>query len=542
MNYTVEGNIVDVVSRKIFKGLLEVSNGKIVSIREDDTIHSDNYILPGLIDSHIHIESSMLVPSEFARAAVINGTIATVSDPHEIANVLGLDGIKFMLENGELVPFKFFFGAPSCVPATPFESSGAVISAEDIEQLFSQYDLNYLSEMMNFPGVLYEVPEVIDKLNIAKKFGKKIDGHCPGLSGEQLEKYISAGITTDHECFSIAEAREKIQKGMKILIREGSAAKNFDELKQLIYESPDMVMLCSDDKHPDDLIDGHINILIKRALASGLDLFDVVSAATVNPILHYSLDCGLLRKGDNADFIVVNNLETFDILETYIDGIKVAENGNCLFAPVEFSPINKFFCEKLSPSDLQILDNGRKIRVIEAIEGELITNSIEVKPKVENGCIVSDIEQDVLKIVVQNRYVPAKPAVAFIKNIGLKQGALATSVAHDSHNIIAVGTNDADLAEAINLIIENKGGMAAVRGSEKSILPLEVAGIMSSASLEVVANKYLELNQLAKKYGSSMNAPFMTLSFMALLVIPKLKLSDKGLFDGEKFCFTELEI
>jgi len=542
MKYVVEGNIVDVPARKIFKGRLEIHNGKIEEVIADDSIKSEYYILPGLIDSHIHIESSMLVPSEFARGAVVNGTIATVSDPHEIANVLGVEGFEFMLSNSKLVPFKFNFGVPSCVPATCFESSGAAISADDVQYLFDKYNLNYLSEMMNFPGVIYDDKVVEQKLSIARNIGKKIDGHCPGLSGEQLDKYIAAGITTDHECFSIDEAREKIRKGMKVLVREGSAAKNFDTLKHLLNESPQMVMLCSDDKHPDDLLIGHINLMIKRALESGVDLFDVLTAAIVNPILHYSLECGLLKKGDWADFIIVENLVSLKVLATYINGEKVAENGRCLFDSVPITAINKFNCEKLKLDDIKQLDKGNKIKVIVAIEGELITDSIEVTPKVEDGMIVSDIEQDVLKLVVLNRYEKSPPAIGFIKNIGLKQGALATSVAHDSHNIIAVGTNDNDLINAINLIIDNKGGMAAASVEEKFVLPLEVAGIMSSSTLEEVAAKYAELNNISKKYGSSMNAPFMTLSFMALLVIPKLKLSDKGLFDGEKFCFTDLEI
>ncbi len=538
-SFSISGNIVDIHNRRTFPGTIIVENGKIINITED-TVSYDTYLMPGFIDSHIHIESSMLIPSEFAREAVKKGTVATVSDPHEIANVCGMEGIDFMLKNGKSTPFKFFFGAPSCVPATTFETAGAEITAKDIEILLNNPDIKYLSEMMNYPGVLYGFPDVVEKLVVAKNAGKPIDGHAPGLKGEMAEKYISAGITTDHECFSIEEALDKIKFGMKILIREGSAAKNFDALKPLIKSHTGMVMLCSDDKHPDDLVEGHINQLVKRAVSDGFDFFDVMQTAVINPINHYKLNVGTLRIGDEADFIAVDNLTDLNVLKTYIDGILVAINGETLIDSIPTEPINQFNCTLKSADDFKIMATGSKIKVIEALEGQLITNQIEIEAKIEDENFVCDIENDILKISVVNRYDDSKPAVAFIKNFGLKSGAIAGSIGHDSHNIIAVGTSDEMLAKAVNLIIENKGGIVAVDENEEFVLPLPVAGLMSTESALIVGEKYQTIDQKAKQLGSKLKAPFMTLSFMALLVIPSIKLSDKGLFDGTKFEFINL--
>ncbi len=542
MKTKLSGNIVDIINRRIFKGTIEIKGGKIINIIESEQAQGDNYILPGLVDAHIHIESSMLVPSEFARAAVVHGTVATVSDPHEIANVLGTRGIDFMVENSLSSPFKFYFGVPSCVPATNFESSGAKLNPRDIGELFVKYNLKYLSEMMNFPGVIYGDEDVKAKLEIARKLGKVIDGHAPGVKGDDLKKYAAAGISTDHECFTLDEALEKISLGMNILIREGSAAKNFDTLHSLISTHTDKVMLCSDDLHPDDLAAGHINLLVKRALAFGHDIFDILQTAILNPSRHYSLDVGLLRKGDAADLIVIDSLENFNILKTFIDGNLVSENGKPYINSTHVDKVNIFNAKRLIESDIEIEHRGGEIKVIVAIEGELITDWVAETPLVENGKIISDPKRDILKLVVVNRYSPAPPKVAFIHNIGLQKGALATSVAHDSHNIIAVGTSDEEIIKAINLLIDNKGGMAAVSGLKNEILALPIAGLMSDEPIEQVAVKYKQLNDFALRLGSKLATPFMTLSFMSLLVIPKLKLSDKGLFDGEKFCFTELEV
>ncbi|MFO8067524.1 MAG: adenine deaminase, partial [Bacteroidales bacterium] len=434
--FSISGNIIDIVKKRIFKGIVYVKDGIIADIKEKD-VDEDVYILPGLIDSHIHIESSMLIPSEFARIAVVHGTVGVVADPHEIANVLGVKGVEFMIENAKKVNFKFCFGAPSCVPATDFESSGAKISVDEIETLMKNPDIGFMAEMMNFPGVVFDVPEVMDKIKVSAKYNKVIDGHAPGLSGKDLDKYIKAGISTDHECFTKKEAKEKIKKGMKILVREGSAAKNFQELIPLIKDFPESIMLCSDDKHPDDLIKGHVNILVKNAINKGFDIFDVIRAASMNPREHYGLKNGLLQKGDAADFIVVDNLKSFSVLKTYIDGIKLAENGESLMEKLKEKDVNHFECGELSPADLRVPAETEKANVIKAIDGQLITEKEIVNMDAVDGYITTNIENDILKIVVQNRYNDSKPSVAFIKGFGLKKGAIASTVAHDSHNIIA---------------------------------------------------------------------------------------------------------
>ena len=537
--FPLSGNIVDVVTRRIIPGTLWVENGLVARIEEGDA-ESDHYILPGLIDAHVHIESSMLVPAAFARLAVVHGTVGTVSDPHEIANVLGVEGVEYMIANGRQVPFRFYFGAPSCVPATPFEASGATITPAAIEKLLQHPEIRYLAEMMNFPGVVHQDKDVMEKIAHARRLGKVVDGHAPGLGGDALQRYALAGISTDHECFTLEEAREKIALGMKILIREGSAAKNFEALIPLMASHPESLMLCSDDKHPDDLVHGHINLLVQRALAKGYDLFDVLRSATFNPKEHYGLGNGLLQAGHPADIMVVNNLKDFRVLKTYIEGQLVARHGQSLLSPVHSETPNRFHCRPIRPEQLQVPVKGPHIRVIGALDGQLITESLAESARVDNGMAVSDPARDILKLVVQNRYQEAPPAVAFIKGFGLKQGAMASTVAHDSHNIIAVGTNDSELARAINLLVEAKGGIAVVGHGEEQLLPLPVAGIMTPAEGKETAARYQQLDAAAKKLGSTLSAPFMTLSFMALLVIPELKLSDKGLFDGKTFQHVSL--
>ena len=539
MDQKIKGHIVDVVNKQIFKGIITVKNGSISSIKRAE-VSEDQYILPGLIDAHIHIESSMLTPVQFARIAVVNGVVSTVSDPHEIANVLGIEGVKFMIESGKKVPFKFYFGAPSCVPATPFESSGAVLGVEETAKLIGMQEVKYLSEMMNFPGVLFGDEEVVAKLVIAKKYKKPVDGHAPGVTGDNARKYADAGITTDHECFTLEEAEEKIKYGMKVLIREGSAAKNFDELIPLIEKYPDEIMFCSDDKHPDDLIQGHINELVKRAISKGYDPVTILRSCIFNPVKHYNLNVGMLQKGDDADFIIVDNLTDFNVQQTWIQGVVVAENGVSFIVSEPEETPNKFESEKIRGCDIVVKAASKTIKVIEAIEGQLITNCIKLKAKIENGCVVPDLDRDVLKLVVMNRYQKSKPQMAFIKNFGLMSGAIASTVAHDSHNIIAVGTSDEEIVNAVNLLVESKGGICCVNGAEQYHLPLPVAGIMSNEDGYKVARDYEMIDKQVKKLGSNLKAPFMTLSFMALLVIPELKLSDKGLFDGNKFEFTSL--
>ena len=536
----IQGQIVDIPNKRIFSGEIIVENGKISSIIEKEH-NVTAYILPGFIDSHIHIESSMLVPSEFAKIAVLHGTVATISDPHEIANVLGKEGVCYMIENGKKVPLKFHFGAPSCVPATFFETAGAVIDSEEIKELMSHPEIYYLAEMMNYPGVLFDDEEVLKKIAWAKHFNKPIDGHAPGLRGEPIKKYISAGISTDHECFSYDEAAEKLSLGMKVIIREGSAAKNFDALIDLLPENYENMMFCSDDKHPDDLILGHINQLCARAVAKGFDIFKILQVACVNPVKHYKMDVGLLQENDAADFIVVENLTDFKVKQTYINGELVAENGKSFVQHVDFEKPNNFNTSAKVLNDFKVKSSAKTIRVIEALEGQLITNEIHCTPKIVDGNLVSDVENDVLKMAVVNRYSNAEPAIAFIKNFGLKKGAIASSVAHDCHNIVVVGTSDEEILNAVNLLIENTGGICAVNGNKKKSLALPVAGIMSDQNGWEAGRLYQEIDAMAKELGSNLKAPFMTLSFMALLVIPDLKLSDKGLFSGKSFAFTDLE-
>jgi adenine deaminase len=537
----VKGNIVDILNKRIFKGEVCLENGQISAIREVNH-EVENYILPGFVDAHIHIESSMVVPSEFAKIAVLHGTVATVSDPHEIANVLGVQGVYFMIENGKKVPLKFNFGAPSCVPATSFESAGAVINADDIKLMMENPDINYLAEMMNYPGVLFDDEEVLQKIEHAKNNNKPIDGHAPGLRGDDVTKYIAAGISTDHECFRYDEALEKLQKGMKILIREGSAAKNFDALIDLLPEHYNNMMFCSDDKHPDDLLLGHINQLCERAVAKGIDVFKVLQAACVNPVKHYNLEVGLLQVGDPADFILVDNLKEFNVLETYINGELVAKNEKSFVKSVPFEVLNNFNTDIKKVADFRLASSSKKIRVIEALDGELVTNNIEADSLIVDGNLVSNTATDVLKMTVVNRYKNETPSIAFIKNFGIKEGAIASSVGHDSHNIIAIGVSDEAICKAVNLIIENKGGVCAVTKTTEKVVALPVAGIMSDQPAEIIGNAYAELDAMVKDMGSTLSAPFMTLSFMALLVIPSLKLSDQGLFDGNSFKFTSLDL
>jgi adenine deaminase len=539
--FKVQGYLADVWKKEIYPAEIKVENGKIVSISKISETGPQplKYILPGFIDSHVHIESSMLIPSEFARLAVVHGTVATVSDLHEIANVCGIEGVEFMLQNGKKVPFKFNFGAPSCVPATTFETSGAVLNSYDVKQLLQNPEIRYLSEMMNFPGVLHNDAEVMAKIAAAKTAGKPVDGHAPGLMGEQARQYINAGISTDHECFTREEALNKLHYGMKIIIREGSAAKNFNELISLLNDYPGSIMFCSDDKHPDSLVAGHINQLCVRAAATGIDIFKILQAACVNPVLHYKLDVGLLREDDNADFILVDDLQNFGVWQTYIDGQLVAQNGSTYIKSVTEQPINLFNCTPINEPDIEIKCNSaNKMQVIEALNGQLITNRLFLDVTAISGQVLGDKENDILKIIVVNRYKKAAVAKVFVKNFGLKSGAIASSVAHDSHNIIAVGVEDENIVKAVNLIISEKGGVSCVSPNDAKYLPLPVAGLMSTGDGYSVAAAYTQLDAMAKQLGSTLSAPFMTLSFMALLVIPHLKLSDLGLFDGDNFRFA----
>jgi adenine deaminase len=539
-SYTLTGQYVDILKKNIYPAQLTVSNGQIEKIE-----HCDNapmhYIMPGFIDSHVHIESSMLIPSAFAKLAVVHGTIGTISDPHEIANVCGVEGVHYMIQNGKKVPFHFFFGAPSCVPATIFETAGATINSDQVAELLANKDIYYLSEMMNFPGVLNKDQEVMKKISAAHKAGKPVDGHAPGLMGAQAQQYIQAGISTDHECFTIEEAVDKLSYGMKILIREGSAAKNFEALHELLDDHPTMMMLCSDDKHPDSLLEGHINVLCARAVAKGINVFNVLRAACINPVLHYQLPTGFMQDGDPANFIVVEDLVHFKVKQTYINGALVAEEGKSFIPTIQEKVINQFDTQAIHEKDIELakehypMNEQGLIPVIEAIDGQLITHCLWKQPTIVQNQLASNIEEDILKVVVYNRYFKTAPKIAFIKNFNFKKGAIASTVAHDSHNIIAVGVDDASIVKAINLVIKEKGGISCVNEQEEQVLGLPVAGLMSVEDPYWVAQSYTQIDLMAKSLGSKLGAPFMTLSFMALLVIPHLKLSDKGLFDGDGF-------
>jgi adenine deaminase len=542
--FTTYGKLVDVLNQRIFPAAITVEAGKIKSIEAlaeaDETMP---FIAPGFVDAHVHIESSMLVPSQFARMAVVHGTVATVSDPHEIANVCGMEGIYYMIEDGKKVNFKFNFGAPSCVPATQFETAGATISVEDVDALLAMPDIKYLSEMMNFPGVLHGDAEVMAKIAHAQKHQKPVDGHAPGLRGDAARKYIAAGMSTDHECFSAEEALDKLQHGMKIIIREGSAAKNFEALAPLMHEHFENLFFCSDDKHPDSLEQGHVNELCARAVAKGVDAMKVLRMACVNPVLHYQLSVGLLQVGDPADFVLLNNLIDFRVLATYIDGQLVAAKGQSFIKAQPSDTINHFDCLPVEAHALRFpIPKTTIVPVIEALDGQLITNQLSVPVDQflqADGCLLANSKVDLLKMVVVNRYRQSKPAVCFIRNFGFGHGAIASSVAHDSHNIIAVGCDDASLAEAINAIVAAKGGVSCVDENGIACLALPVAGLMSNEDGYSVAKQYTAIDQRAKALGSSLAAPYMTLSFMALLVIPHLKLSDLGLFDGDHFRFVD---
>lgn len=548
MAFSIKTNLIDIIDREIYPAEITVENDTITSIRRI-TEKVEGYTLPGFIDAHVHVESSMLVPSEFARLAVVHGTVATISDPHEIANVMGMKGIEYMIENGKQVPFHFFFGAPSCVPATAFETAGAEINAGDIDQLLSRPEIVYLAEMMNYPGVINGDKIVHDKLKIAEKHNKPIDGHAPGLRGDAMRNYFSAGtgsrwpvISTDHECFRFEEAEEKIDAGVNIMIREGSAAKNFDELIPLLNMYPSKIMFCCDDKHPDSLIENHINDHIKRALKKGCDLFDVLQAASMNIVNHYKLPVGMLQRGHSADFIMIDSLENFNILKTYIKGQLVAENGKSLIESVPADIINNFNCTEKSAGDFAFRPESNTIRVIEALNGQLITNEVIEEIAADKGNFESDTTKDILKIAVVNRYSDTPPAVAFIKNFGLKKGAIASCVAHDCHNIVAVGTSDEEICKAVNSIIKNKGGLSLSSDETQLSIELPIAGIMTDKDGYEIAAAYTEIDRKAKELGTTLSAPFMTLSFMALLVIPELKLSDKGLFNGKEFAFTDVSV
>ncbi|MEM9883951.1 MAG: adenine deaminase [Planctomycetota bacterium] len=538
---SIHVNLVDIDARAVTPTTLTVAGGRIAKL-EPCGGEPDVFAIPGFVDAHVHVESSMLTPANFAAEAVRHGTVATVSDPHEIANVLGLAGVEFMLRSAAAVPFKFCFGAPSCVPATAFETAGAELRVDDVTRLLDDPRIGYLSEVMNFPGVLAGDADLRAMIEAARRRGKPVDGHAPGLRGDDARRYFAAGITTDHECFTLDEAEDKLAAGAKILIREGSAARNYAALFPLVDRHPGRVMFCSDDLHPDAFRQGHIDRLCRRAVADGADVFNVLRAACLTPAEHYGLPVGRLRVGDSADFVCVDNLERFGVVATYLDGVEVSAGGRSRIMASAEDPVNCFVCSPKSSGDFGVpAVAGKRLRVIEAEDGQLVTGSSWIEPTVEAGCAVADVSRDLMKLTVVNRYEQfSTPAVAFVRGFGLRRGAIAGSVGHDSHNIVAVGADDASLAAAVNAVVAEQGGLAAVDGGRVETLPLPVAGLMSLRPCAEVASRYEALDETAKTLGSPLAAPYMTLSFMALLVIPSLKLSDRGLFDGVAFAPTDL--
>jgi len=532
----VSGRIVDLTTRTEYPGTVEFSGGVIRRLVRDAHPRGPGLILPGLVDAHIHIESSMLPPSEFARLAVVHGTVATVSDPHEIANVLGAAGVAYMIADARRTPFKFHFGAPACVPATPWETSGAELDARAVTRLLAQPAVGYLAEVMDFPGVLARASELLAKIAAARRQGKPVDGHAPGLRGAAAAAYAAAGISTDHECFTLGEARDKIAAGMHILIREGSAAKNFAALAPLLKTHPARCMFCCDDLHPDRLVRHHIDAHVRRALATGADRFDVIACASANAVMHYGLPVGQLRAGDPADFIVVDGWRRFRVRRTYLAGRLAAAGGRSYLPREAIKPVNCFRAQPRRPEDFAVAARPGRLNVIEALNGQLVTRHRRLPARVVAGRTEADPARDLLKLAVINRYAPRAPvAIGFIRGFGLRAGAFASSVAHDSHNIVAVGADDVSLAAAVNLVIANRGGLSVAAPGRRAVLPLPIAGLMAMGDGRAVARRYLALDAFVKELGSRLDAPFMTLSFMALLVIPDLKLSDRGLFSGSRW-------
>ena len=562
--------ILDVLTDSVYPARITIEDGIFkqiipIQVTEETKIDVDGLLLPGFIDSHIHIESSMITPAQFARIAVRHGTTSVICDPHEIANVCGIEGIEFMIENAKTVPFNFYFTAPSCVPATGFETSGAVLNSDEIEYLLQKDEVVALGEMMNFPGVIDGDGEVLRKLELARQYHKPIDGHAPLVSGQDLDKYIEQYIITDHECSNFKEAIEKKQKGMKIMVRDGSSAKNMEALLDFSaridhlknqesfgiiptevlsrrIHSPIFDFIVSDDKHPNDLINGHLNLSVKKASELGIDIIKAIEMVTINPASHYSLEAGSIVTGAKADFIIVDNLHDFNIKKTYIGGECVFDGENVLFDVEDVDVSNTINADKKHACDFDIYFDGDEceVNVIKCYNGELLTKKATATLKTKDGIVQPDIYEDVLKISVVERYGGNTITNAFIKGFGLKKGAIASSVAHDSHNIIVVGYSSEMMAEAVNTVIENRGGLAVVSEDFSDSLSLPIAGLMSNEDAFDVAKKLDVLHRMASALGCKLDSPFMTMAFMALLVIPSLKISDEGLFDGDNFEFIDV--
>ena len=563
--------ILDVIANTIYPASITIKDGMFsevtpIVVTDDTELDFDGLVLPGLIDAHIHIESSMLTPAQFAKIAVRYGVTSAVCDPHEIANVLGIEGVEFMIENASQVPFNFYFTAPSCVPATPFETSGYSLGVSEIEYLLQKDEIIGLGEMMNFPGVINGDEEVLKKLDLARKYKKPIDGHAPLLSGENLDKYLEHDILTDHECVSFLEAFEKKRKGMKIMVREGSSAKNMEDIfnfKDSIYdlefggleEIPPSVLenniyslmfdfIVSDDKNSVDLVQGYLNESIKKAVDLGIGVLKAIDMTTVNPAYFYKLNSGVIVENAQADFIVIDELDTFKVLKTYIAGECVFDGENVLFDVPEVEAENSMNVGLKTPQDFDINYDGDEceVNVIKCFDGQLLTEKETATLKTKDGVIQSDILNDILKISVVERHGKNHVSNGFIKGFGLKKGAIASSIAHDSQNIVVIGYNSKDMADAVNRVIENKGGLAVESEDFDDSLSLPIAGLMTNEDAFEVASKLKHLQKMAYALGCEINEPFMTMAFMSLLVMPSIKLSDKGLFDVDSFEFMDVII
>ncbi|REE28506.1 adenine deaminase [Methanothermobacter defluvii] len=534
----IRGNILNVFTGDIYPAEIEVAGGRVRCVRSI----SGNFsviILPGFIDAHLHIESSMLTPSSFAAAAIPHGTVSTISDPHEIANVMGVDGVRFMIDDAAATPMKFYFTAPSCVPATPFETAGAEITAREIEELLRMDSVVALGEMMNFPGVIAGDDGVMAKIEAARDLNMPVDGHAPLLSGDELCTYIGAGISTDHECVSPEEVLEKRRLGMKIMAREGSSARN---LRDLAAAGCDF--LVSDDIHPADLLEGHMDRILRRAVDYGIDPVSAVQMVTINPAEHYGLSTGAIAPGWDADFVVVDSLRDFNVKRVYIDGRPVAEEGRYLIkrrggtrAPPRKLEVPDFPVERL---DFRAEGDEATVRVIDVLDGQLITEESVATLEVEDGAVQADTSSDILRVSVLDRYGRGNISSGFVHGFGLQEGAIASTVAHDSHNLIVVGVDPELMKRAVDILKKAGGGLVAVAEDDHRVLQLPVAGLMSDGDVFEVADGFENLNTFTEQLGSRLSAPFMTMSFLSLLVIPRLKIGDRGLFDVEKFEFVDV--
>ncbi len=535
----IKGNILNIYTDEIYPGEIEIEKGVIQSIREVSSFFNE-IIVPGFIDSHIHIESSKLTPSRFAEIALKHGTTSVVADPHEIANVMGLEGIEYMLNDARNSPLKFNFAAPSCVPTTEYETAGATIDSNVIDDLLRKDEFVSLGEVMDYNGVIEGKEDLIAKIESAKKHKKPIDGHAPLVTGEDLQKYVKYGIDTDHECTSKREAAEKRRMGVKIMIREGSES---HMLEELLHSDADFIV--SDDICAEDLIDGHIDKLLRKAVSLGMDAFEALKLVTINPAKHYNLNVGSITPGKQADLVFIDNLEDFNVKRVIVDGNTIYKKQKLLYRanPMPVKTTLKITPKTAEDFDVKAQDENHKsatVNVINVEDNTIISSHDTAKLSIDRNTVIPSVFEDILKISVIERYGGNTIANGFVHGFNIKNGAIASSVSHDSHNIIAVGTNSQYIAEATNKIIENKGGLVAMSNKEMIDLPLPIAGLMSDKSANVVSKVSSSLNELVSSMGCTLSSPYTTLSFLALPVVPSIKITNKGLFDVDANKFIDV--